>query len=154
MISRTAHVVVMVLAVAATVFVVRLIRTRRLKGKYSVLWMGLAAIQLLVAVFPVLAARAASILGVQTPLNAVFLAVIAVLALVAVDLSWEVSKMEDRTRRLAEEAALLRLRLLEDVPASEQAGGREEGVGRGDGGDGGELRPGHPEAGRDGEDAG
>ena len=152
MISRTAHVVVVVAAIAATVFVVRLIRTRRLKGKYSVLWMGLSTIQLLVAVFPGIAVRAASILGVQTPLNAVFLAVTAVLALVVVDLSWELSKVEDRTRRLAEDAALLRLRLLERDRSSEEPDRRQEGVGQGDGRDGDQPAS-RPEGRGDGEDA-
>ena len=150
MISRTAHVLVVAVAIASTVFVVRLIRTRRLKGKYSVLWMGLSAIQLFVAVFPGIAVHMASILGIQTPLNAVFLAIVAVLALVAVDLSWELSKMEDRTRRLAEEAALLRLRLM----ASEQAEAREHGVGDGEGRHDGEPPGRRPEGGSDREDAG
>ena len=111
MISRSAHLLVVALALLATGFVARLIRTRKLKGKYSVLWMLVCAAQLLVAVFPIVAVRVASWVGIESAANAAFLAVSSLLVLVVVDLSWELSRIEDRSRRLAEEIALLRLRL-------------------------------------------
>jgi hypothetical protein len=46
---------------------------------------------------------------VQTPSNLLFFVAALVLLIVCVQLSWEVSRLEDETRALAEEVAILRL---------------------------------------------
>jgi hypothetical protein len=49
--------------------------------------------------------------GVRTPSNLLFFLAALVLLGVCLHLSWEVSRLEDETRRLAEEHAVLRLQV-------------------------------------------
>jgi hypothetical protein len=58
--------------------------------------------------------------GVQTPSNLLFFLAALVLLGVCLHLSWEVSRLEDETRRLAEEHAVLRLQVERLAPAAEQ----------------------------------
>lgn len=89
-------------------FVAHLLRTRRLREKYAAVWIGLTAAVVVVGVFPQVAFWLARLVGVQTPANLVFALAVVVLLLVCVQLSVEVSGLEEENRTLAEEVALLR----------------------------------------------
>ena len=102
-----------VLGLAAAIIVVitlfEMLRRHRLREKYALIWFVLAMGSLTVAAFPALLYGLADLLNVQVPSNLVFF--IASLLLLAMSLqhSFEIGKLEDRTRTLAEEVALLRL---------------------------------------------
>jgi hypothetical protein len=96
-------------AVATIAVMVRLVRRRRLKEKYAALWLVVAAGVGLVAVLPQTLGGAATLLGVRTPSNLLFFVSSLVLLVISVQLSTEVSQLEEETRSLAEEMALLRL---------------------------------------------
>lgn len=108
-----------VAAVVTLVFVVELLRRGILREKYAALWLIVAGAVLVLAVFPQLLTRAAQLLGVAVPANLLFFVTAVVLLLVSVQLSYEISRVEARTRRLAEEVALLR----DAVVRLEQRGG-------------------------------
>ncbi len=95
-------------AVVAAVFVVELLRRGILKEKFAALWLLVTGVLLVIAVFPGVLSWLATVLGVQLPSNLLFFLAAVVLLLVSVQLSFEVSKLEARTRRLAEDLALLR----------------------------------------------
>ncbi len=105
-------------AVLATVFVVELLRRGILKEKFAALWLVVTGALLLIAVFPGVLSWLAQVLGVQLPSNLLFFLAAVVLLLVSVQLSFEVSKLEARTRRLAEDLALLR----EEVRGDDDSG--------------------------------
>ena len=88
-------------------FVVELLRRGILRERFAALWLVVSAILVLVALFPQLLRSAADALGFALPSNLLFFASILFLLLVAVQLSFEVSRLEARTRRLAEDVALL-----------------------------------------------
>lgn len=94
-------------ALATLVFVVELLRRGILREKFAVLWLMVAVAVLVMAVFPQVVVAAAGLVGVQVPANLLFFLTAVVLLLVSVQLSYEVSRLEARTRRLAEEIALL-----------------------------------------------
>lgn len=97
-----------VLAAVIIAFVMFMLLTRRLREKYAVLWLVIGVVVLVVGVFPGLLTSLSSVLGVQLPSNFIFGAAILLLLGVALHLSWELSQVEDETRRLAEESAILR----------------------------------------------
>ncbi len=103
-------ILVCVTLVVALVF---LLRTRRIREKYAAIWILLSLAVVAIGVFPELAFWLASLVGVQTPVNLVFAMAIVVLLAVGIQLSTEVSELEEETRTLAEEVALLRLELHE-----------------------------------------
>lgn len=90
------------------VFVLALLRVRRLREKYAAVWIVLALAVAVVGIFPQIAFWLAQRLGVQTPANLVFAVAVVVLLLVCVQLSVEVSSLEGETRTLAEEIAIQR----------------------------------------------
>lgn len=94
-----------VVTVAAIVF---LMRSRRVREKYAAAWIAFAAAVVLIGAFPGLLGTVARFLGVQTPINLLFLVSVVVLLMVSVQFSVEISQLEEETRVLAEEIALLR----------------------------------------------
>lgn len=122
-ISATAVVVCVVLAVS----LLQLLRTRRIREKYAAVWIVLVVAVVLIGVFPELAFWLSRLVGVQTPSNLVFALAIVVLLAVSVQLSTEVSSLEEETRTLAEELALLRLEVHKIAhPASTDPDGTSE----------------------------
>jgi len=95
------------LTAIVVLFVLLLLRTRRLREKYAAIWLILAAVVLVLAVFPDLALWVAGLVGVETPVNLLFSSAIVVLLAVCIQLSSEVSALEEETRTVAEELALL-----------------------------------------------
>lgn len=93
-----------------------MIRRRNIKEKYAVLWVlvGLAIIAL--AAFPKLLDLLSDTLGVRSGPNLLLFVAVLVLTLVCVQLSVEVSRLEDRSRALAEEFGLLRLQVDRAIP--------------------------------------
>ena len=98
------------------VLMVSLLRRRQLKEKYAVLWLSTSLPVALLAVFPGLLDTIARFLGVADPVNLLLFLAVLVLLGVCVHLSWESSRLEDETRTLAEEVALLRLQFERQTP--------------------------------------
>lgn len=100
-----------ILSVVILVIVFDMLRRKKIREKYAALWLVVGLAMLVLAVFPRLLEFVAHTLNVQVPSNLLF-AMSIVLALgVCLHLSWEISMVEDETRVLAEEAAILRVQL-------------------------------------------
>lgn len=103
------YVLGVVAALATVVFVVELLRRGILRERFAALWLIVGAGLLVLAIFPPVLEWAADLVGVAVPSNLLFVAGGFLLLIVSVQLSYEVSALDARTRRLAEEVALLRL---------------------------------------------
>ena len=107
-------------------FILRLVRRHGLRSKYTLLWLSLAVVLAALGVFPGLLVAASRVLGINYPPAAFLTLATGFLFLIVIQFSWELSRIEERTRMLAEHAALLgdevdRLRsaLGEDAPGSD-----------------------------------
>jgi hypothetical protein len=89
--------------------IIELLRRRQLSEKYAVLWLVVGLLLLVFTVFPRLTLSLARGLGVAVPTNLMFFVGIVFLVGVVLHLSWEVSRLENETRKLAEDQAILRL---------------------------------------------
>ena len=105
-------------AVATLVVLFEMLRRQRLREKYALIWVVVALGTVLLVVFPSLLTRASNLLGVQVPANLLFFAASMLLLLLSIQFSYEIGRLEDRTRTLAEEVALLTLRI-EQLDATE-----------------------------------
>jgi hypothetical protein len=107
------NVLTVVVGVLLLAVIFEMLRRRQLREKYAVLWIivGLGVIPL--AVFPRGLDRVASLIGVASGVSLVLFLGVIVLLLICTHLSWEVSQLEEETRSLAEEVALIRTRLAE-----------------------------------------
>ena len=117
--SERVHVLWLVLAVlllGAIGVILGLVRRRSLRGKYALLWLSVGVALVPLALFPGVVDWAAKELGVLYAPAVIFLAAIGLLMLLAMHYSWELSRLEERSRTLAEEVALLRAELDELRP--------------------------------------
>jgi hypothetical protein len=112
------------LALLAVFF--EMLRRRQLREKYAVLWIivGLGVVVPL-SIFPSALDFVAESFGVKSGASLVLFLGFVLLLLICTHLSWEVSQLEEETRTLAEEVALIRTQLEErsviperDAPAT------------------------------------
>jgi hypothetical protein len=108
---NTPYVAGIVAALLVCVFIVEMLRRGILREKFAVLWLLVGFVLVVLAVFPQILGAAAELMGIQVPANLLFSLAGITLLLVSVQLSYEVSRLESRTRRLAEEIALMRQEL-------------------------------------------
>ncbi len=106
--SVRAHVLVVLVVLTGGFFLLRLLNRRQMRGKYTLLWMFTGLAVLLLAAFPSGVDHASRFLHVYYAPSTLFLAAIGFLLLVCVYFSYELSRLEERTRLLAEELAILR----------------------------------------------
>lgn len=103
----TAQILGVIAALLTFIFVFWMLRRGSLQEKYAVLWLGVSGAALVLALFPGVLRWITDALRIETPSNLLFFVTIVLLILVAVQLSYELSRHEARIRRLAEEVALL-----------------------------------------------
>ena len=106
--SGRAHILVFLITIGGGVFVLRLLRKRQMRGKYTLLWMSVLLGVFVIAAFPSILDRTSRFLHIYYSPSTLFLAAIAFLLLVCIYFSYELSRLEQRTRILAEELAIVR----------------------------------------------
>jgi hypothetical protein len=104
-------IVSVIVALAALVLVFELLRRRRLREKYAVIWVLISLATLVVAVFPELLRAVAELVGIATPSNLLFFGSLITLFAVSLQLSREVGLLEEQSRRIAEEIGTLKLKV-------------------------------------------
>jgi Uncharacterized conserved protein (DUF2304). len=106
-----------ILAALATLgVVIELLRRRRLRERHAIWWLGAGTLALVIGVFPQVLAWAASLIGITAPTNLVFFVSIAILVLVSIQHSSELTELEEKTRTLAERVAILELDTRRESP--------------------------------------
>lgn len=89
--------------------VIELLRRRRLRERHAIWWMVAGILALVIGIFPITLQWAAKLVGIEVPTNLVFFVSIAILFLVCLQHSAELTQLESKTRALAERVALLEL---------------------------------------------
>ena len=110
-------------AIVLVASILVLVRRGRLREKYAVLWVITGVIILPLAAFPRVLDGVALSLGVRAGTSLVLFLAVAFLLLLAMHLSWELSRLEDKTRTLGEEVALIRTELRKQSRPAEDAAG-------------------------------
>jgi hypothetical protein len=96
--------------------VIELIRTRKLRERYALLWLGTAGVILFFAAWRTGLHNLSDALGIAYPPNALFVLAILFMLVLLLHFSTVISKLSDRSTTLTQRLALLedRLRELED----------------------------------------
>lgn len=106
--SSRGHIFIAIVTLIGLIFILRLVRRRQLAGKYALLWTAVAIVLGVLAVWPGLLTGVSEFVGVHYPPALFLLVTTGFLFIVVIHFSYELSRLEDRTRTLAEEIALLR----------------------------------------------
>jgi hypothetical protein len=121
-----AHILLVLLTLGLVGFVLHLVRAGRLRAKYAMLWSTVGAGLVVLAAFPGLLDWTAEHLGIFYPPAAFLLAAVAFLLILTIHFSWELSRLEERTRTLAEEVALLRKKVRDAEERYRASAGTDE----------------------------
>lgn len=116
--SGQAHFFVSVVTLACLGFILHSVRRRKLAAKYSILWLSVGLVVAILAVSPKSLDRVSVWVGVAYPPTILFILSTAFFFLIAVHFSWELSRLEERTRLLAEEMALMRAEMETEIDLS------------------------------------
>ena len=100
----------LVVSIMFFVYIFYAVRGKKLLLRDSLLWMLLALVMLLLAVFPGIAAGLCRLIGIETPSNFVFFAAMMMLLVLLFRQTAATSKMSTQITRLTQELALMQLR--------------------------------------------
>ena len=109
MTSLRVRLIVLAVALLFLLFIALQVRWRRLRARYLVLWAAICILVIPIVIIPAVANGISSALGIYYPPATLFLIAIIVLFAINFQFSREITRLEERTRILAEELALQRV---------------------------------------------
>lgn len=107
------------IAVVLAIFVLDAVRSRRLREEYSFLWLLIAGTLLVISAWDAPLIAITRMLGGVLPVNILFFAGLVFLVVVSLFYSIRISELNNQVKELAQELALLKLRVEEALPAEE-----------------------------------
>lgn len=111
--STTSYIFGIVASLLALGVVIELLRRRQLRERHAIWWLIAGTLAVIASVFPATLQWTAGLIGISVPTNLVFFVSIAILFLVCLQHSSELTMMEAKLRRLAELSATHELRISE-----------------------------------------
>lgn len=105
--STTAYFLGIISSLLALALVVEMLRRRRLRERHAIWWLIAGIMAVFAGIFPQSLVWASNLLGIEVPTNLVFFVSILVLFFVALQHSSELTSLESKTRKLAEDVTLL-----------------------------------------------
>lgn len=119
----------MLASVVTLVVIIELVRQRKLREDYSLLWLATAIVLILLSVFRPLLDQLAALIGVITyPPAALFLVAIIFMLFILLHFSIVVTKLARENKAIAQEMAILRWELTQ-AQKSLEASRRQDGAG-------------------------
>ena len=111
--STLQYVLGIVAASLTLVLVIEMLRLRRLRERHAIWWIVAGVGALIISIYPQSLEWVSTKLGFDVPINLAFFASLVLLFLVALQHSAELTKIEAHSRTLAEQVALLDIRVRE-----------------------------------------
>ena len=93
-------------AILMTYFILKRIRQSKLQIEYAIFWIIFSGILLIFSIFPFLVALLTRLLGMELPVNFIFLLFILILILKAFFQTIETSALENKVRNLTQRLAI------------------------------------------------
>ena len=104
----------------------QLVRTRKLKEQYSILWFLTVVVLFVLALWEAPLESFSEAVGIVTPSNALFMLALLFLFVMALHFSLLVSRLTDQSKMLSQRLALLERDLRKERELREQAAGEDE----------------------------
>lgn len=120
--GTTLRVLLLIASVLTAIWILRKISKNRVKQEDAVYWICFAIVLALLGIFPEISFTMARFLGIQSPSNFVFLAVIAILIEKMLSLSIQISVLESKVEVMAAELALR----CKDIEDKQEKGEKEK----------------------------
>lgn len=104
--SLEMRIILIVASVLSMLFLIRNIRKSNLTIEYSIFWIFLSIVLVLLGVFPQIATKSAGLLGIASPVNLIYLVIIFILLVYSFVQTVRISNLECKINSLAEEIAI------------------------------------------------
>jgi hypothetical protein len=98
-------------SIAALIFIIELVRQRRLREEYSLLWLATAVVLLILSVSRPLLDVLASLMGIAYPPSALFVVAVIFVLLILLHFSTVLTRLTQENKESAQQLALLRWQL-------------------------------------------
>jgi hypothetical protein len=98
----------LIVSLAVFVFTIELVRKKRLREEYSLLWLATSLLMIVLIIKYDWLIKLTNLIGAVLPTTTLFLGSILFLVLLAVQFSIKISKLSDEVKDLVQENALLR----------------------------------------------
>lgn len=119
--NATLRVLLLAASLITAVWILRKIRKNRVKQEDALFWLCFAFLLAVLGIFPELSFIMARILGIQSPANFIFLAIIAILMEKMFSLSIQVSTLENKVEIMAAELAIRCKNMEDEIEKSKEA---------------------------------
>lgn len=106
--SNESYLLGIVASLAVLAIVIEMLRRGRLRERHATWWIVAGIVSVVVSVFPQILFSVSDLLGIEVPSNLVFFSTIFILFLVCLQSSAELTRLEEKTRALAEDLAIIR----------------------------------------------
>lgn len=100
------RIILILASLMTTVYIVKRIRYSKLQIEYAIFWIILSFLLILISIFPVLVTIPTNIIGMQAPVNFVFLVIIFILLIKAFMQTIEHSQLENKLNDLTQKIAI------------------------------------------------
>lgn len=100
-------------ALVLLIIIFVLLKHGKMTVKYSLLWMCLSLVLLIFAIFPYVVYVLRDLMGVEMPVNLVFMLMFCFVLLVLLSLSIAISQLAEKSKRLTQANAILEKRVRE-----------------------------------------
>ena len=104
--SLVLRIFLIVVSFISIVYVIRKIRKAKLRIDYSLFWMIVSLLIMVLALFPELAIKLATLMGVMSAVNLIYLVMIFILLLHNFTMTVKISSLESKINNLTEEIAI------------------------------------------------
>ena len=94
-------------SLAVLLVIIHMLRSEKFKERHAVIWLFAGIASLVLSLFPSILINLADLLGFAVPANLLFFVSLILLFLTALQASTELTKLEDKSRVLAEKIAIL-----------------------------------------------
>lgn len=111
--NKTLQIFMLIAVVVYFALLIYFLRRKRINLKYSLLWLFSGIVMLLLTIFPKILDWGAAIVGIASPVNALFAVVQFCVMIILMSLTAIVSRLNDQLLRLAQANALLEKRVRE-----------------------------------------
>lgn len=113
MIPQRLQIVLIIAIVVYFIIILYFLKKRALELKYTLIWLMAGAVMLVLVVFPQLMTWIIRILGIQSSMNGLYIALIAFIIMILMTLTSIVSRLAYKAKTLTQEIALIEKRVRE-----------------------------------------
>jgi len=105
------RIILLVFSLLGLTILTNLVRRYRLELKYALVWITISVLFVVLAIFPTIIDFTANIMGIKTPVNALYLLSIISLLMISYSLTISLSRTSNRIKHLTQELGQIRQKM-------------------------------------------